>query len=92
MGIDTASYKKLVTPVSIQVPYSPETDNPRRSLAMQITHRLLKELTQAMVKASKKTPVFPCPIAFLAKTHGGKPSQKNTEHQRLQLQLQGEDG
>jgi hypothetical protein len=58
MGIDTASYKKLVTPVSIQVPYSPERDNPRRSLAMQITHRLLKELTQAMVKQARKHRFF----------------------------------
>lgn len=57
-GIDTASYKKLITPVSIQVAYSPETDNPRRSLAMQITHRLWKELTQAMVKQAIKHRFF----------------------------------
>jgi hypothetical protein len=57
-GIDTASYKKLINPVSIQVPYSPETDNPRRSLAMQITHRLLKELTQAMVEQARKHRFF----------------------------------
>jgi hypothetical protein len=57
-GIDTASYKKLINPVSIQVPYSPETDHLRRSFAMQITHRLLKELTQAMVKQARKHRFF----------------------------------